>query len=283
MFEPIIDLLNQNCTGSIIAIIALIFTTCVAYYFYKKSIFIPKPVFCDLGVVIFNKPSELSNSITVSYKGHIIEELSKYRIIFWNSGKGILQWENIVDSSPLSIEFKNNVKILTAEIIKTTNLSNKFKIKIDPEFENKLLMEFDYLNENDGASIEVLIDSKYKYPEIKGDIKGVSQGIQNLGIIPRFKLDKKEFPLILRFIYSKLQNKKYSNVIILRIFLIVWFFISLIFAIILILPPYDAEPWFFVLSIIFTIILLIMSLLCISVFWMSRRKYPKLLDFDDDI
>ncbi|MBB1400081.1 hypothetical protein [Pseudoalteromonas sp. SG44-8] len=60
---------------------------------------------------------------------------------------------------------------------------------------NKLRLEFEYLDPNDGVVIELLHDSEKRYPEFSGTIKGFPSGFVDQGRVMQRKRNNLKGPL----------------------------------------------------------------------------------------
>jgi len=124
----------------------------------------------------------IPDEVTILFDGKKVETLSKTIIIFWNSGKEIIRGGDIVPSHEPRIFFDKDIKVLSAKVVKCTEKTNEFNVKINHELPNEAICTFNYLEPKDGAVIELMHTSKdLSSPNIKGKIKGVPKGILNYG------------------------------------------------------------------------------------------------------
>ena len=121
--------------------------------------------------------------VSVLFKGATIARLTKTVLVFWNNGTDVLDQNRIVAGDPITISFDEEDRILGYRVLATTRDANGFSIVQDNICPHKLLIDFSYLDPGDGASVELLHDSKRRYPDVAGSIKGLPKGFDDLGVI----------------------------------------------------------------------------------------------------
>ncbi len=115
----------------------------------------------------------------------------------WNSGRTTIRGSDIISEDPLRIEFKSGTQVLQVRILKFTREANKF-IANNREKESHIVdLAFDYLDQEDGVSIEILHTSEKAYFNILGTIRELPRGINNLGF---FDLDSNKIDLFVGFL-----------------------------------------------------------------------------------
>lgn len=142
--------------------------------------------------LIGGEDQELPNNVKVMYNRRQVPLLSKTQIILWNSGKAMLEGRNITPLDPLQILFENECEILNAAIIKQSREPNDFKVILNQDSLNQVKFQFDYLNPQDGAVIEILHTGEHSDFQISGSIRGVSKDTKGYGKIPYERPVKKE-------------------------------------------------------------------------------------------
>lgn len=168
---------NQGWVGAIIGIIGVL----IAIYTYKSTKIGPRLVFQMNSLKIIGKNEITPDEITIFYKGIKVPRVIKTTFIIWNSGTKTIDGHNIVKSDPLRLEFKESEEIIGASILKSTKEVNQFEIMNDENKRNVLNIDFEYLDPNDGVTIEILHTDIMRYPEFKGTIKGMPDGVVNWG------------------------------------------------------------------------------------------------------
>jgi hypothetical protein len=169
---------SQNWVG----ILGILAGLLIALYFYRASRIGPRPSYQLKALRLIAKEQRaLPEEVEIFFKGISVPRLTKTHIIFWNSGRAMLDGKQIVDTDPLRLEFGKDAQVLRAHIAKPTNKTNKFEIKINDKSPNEVFCSFDYLNVGDGAVIELLHTDEERYPKVTGTIRGVPKGILNWG------------------------------------------------------------------------------------------------------
>jgi len=244
----LIEFLSQGWVGSLIGIIGIV----IGYILYRASLIGPRPVFQYRSLNLIEKEKQaLPSDVEIFFRGKKVSRLTKTYIIFWNSGKSTLYGKDIVDDDPLRFSFGKDAEILRARIPKITKKMNKFEARINPKSPNEVIINFDYLDPNDGAVIEILHTSIQRTPECKGTIRGVPKGILNWGRLPYDVLSYKRY--MLRKTFLKVAS---------------FFGISIIFVGLL------NREWKLV-------ILGSFYLIFPAQLWIYRRRYPKSLSIED--
>ncbi len=95
--------------------------------------------------------------VVIKYKNKRIDNLSRSRILFFNSGTREIRSEDKPESRPPTISFTEGAKILSYNILKASSESIGFKV--NQLNDTTLTLDFLYLNPKDGAVIEVLFDN----------------------------------------------------------------------------------------------------------------------------
>lgn len=193
--EAIFAFFNQGWVGSLIGVIGIIFGV-IGMFSYKFSRSMAKPSYQKSSLrLLGRKEDNLPDDVSVFFKGDEVERLTKTTIVIWNNGTEVLNGENIVQSDLLRFSFPVGSNILSFNIIKNTRDTNNFSLSKGKDRNNELLMNFSYLDPKDGATIEILHDSEELYPEIKGTIKGLPKGVEDLGRVYSNKATKVKMPL----------------------------------------------------------------------------------------
>ena len=123
----------------------------------------------------------------MTYDGHTVERLTKSFCIFWNGGQATLDGVNIVADDPITISIEDGARMLSAAVVSVTRNVIGAKISINPQEQHTAIINFSYLDPNDGVVIEILHDAKEAKLKLSGTIKGIMAGIQNKGTAMRFE------------------------------------------------------------------------------------------------
>lgn len=176
--QEIFNFFDQGWVGSLIGVLGVI----VATFFFLKSRRIAKPSFqmSSLRLLGENR-NNLPNEVTVLFNEKEVDRLTKTTLILWNNGNEVLRGEEVVDTDPVKISFNKGDHILSYEKLRETKEVNEFSVSIDNDNPHQLLIEFSYLDPNDGISLELLHDSEDWYPKVHGSIRGLPKGFEDLG------------------------------------------------------------------------------------------------------
>lgn len=276
----VFEFINQGWVGSLIGLIGIILGI-VGIFSYRISKSVAKPSYQKSSLrLLGRKEDNLPNDVTVTYKGNIVERLTKTTLVLWNNGTETLDGSNIVGKDPLSISFEDDDKILSYKILKQTKETNAFDIQVLKEYQSKLVFSFEYLDPSDGVVIELLHDSAQRYPIISGTIKGLPDGFVDQGRVLENEQNNLKGPLKML-----LSRPKF-------IFLIA-IVLGLGMVLFGILPPaarefivgfifesstqktIDQQPLFFI------IFGLLYASLPAFLLWTRRKKYPKQLEVSE--
>ena len=244
-----------NGGGALIGVIGLILTLIL----YRASRIGPRPVFqCRALRIIEKDEKALRDKLEILFEGKSIPRLTETYIIFWNSGKAILDGEGIASDDPLRLKFSENAEVLRVRVLKVTRTANKFIAEINSSSQNEVIYSFDYLDPGDGATIEILHTAQERYPKVQGTIRGVPKGVLDWGLIPPYRS-------------SALKKEIFSSIF------------PLFFGIFLIVSGPSFFPplvkWVMVGLGIFLV--LSSSLLLLGNLLFGRRRFPKVLATED--
>lgn len=124
--------------------------------------------------IIQNFTSKLEG-LEINYKGNNISNLNITKIAFWNHGKLTINNNDIAKAKPIKIFMKANGRILDAELLKVINPANMIQIYLQ-ENRKELVLNFDYLDKNDGCVIQIIHDGDFlENVRMTGIIKGFGE------------------------------------------------------------------------------------------------------------
>lgn len=119
--------------------------------------------------------SSLFEKLEILYGGQKIENLTVSKIVIWNNGNETIDGKDIAIPPHIYPRDEENTKILDAKIIKTSTLGNGFEI-LEKSDDSILLFQFDYLDPNQGAVIQIIHTGISVLPFIlDGEVKGVKE------------------------------------------------------------------------------------------------------------
>jgi len=178
-----LEALNPGWVGSLIAFLGLI-GLIVTFFLYRASRIGPRPVYQYQALrLIGRKGQALPEDVTVLFRDKKVQRLTKTYIVLWNSGRAVVNGDNIVADDPLRIVFSEGTEVLSARVINFTRESNKFRADINRDLANEVICNFDYLDAGDGAAIELVHTDDKRYPEVAGSIRGIPKGVLDWGKI----------------------------------------------------------------------------------------------------
>ena len=108
--------------------------------------------------------------IKVMFKDKEVENLSITNFTLWNSGKLEIRKDDLAKGNEIKITAQEGISILDARIVHVSEISNLFSITNISA--NAIQIDFDYVNENDGAVIEIVHTGTSKSLLIDCKLKG---------------------------------------------------------------------------------------------------------------
>ena len=108
------------------------------------------------GYRVIKQGKSYLEGIQITHNGNPIDTLTVTKYAIWNSGNKMIEASDIVPSEPLRIHTNDEAKILSAKVTDVVNPSNMLTITENPEFDNAVVISFDYLSPNEGAVIQIL-------------------------------------------------------------------------------------------------------------------------------
>jgi hypothetical protein len=155
-------------------LLGVLVTIIFSYYFYKKGLRIKEPVYSIKSVNWISGSTSTLKNLSISYLDRKVESLTVSKILFYNRGSETIHRQDIETIDRLNIT-STKYEILSADVLQANNPSNKFQIDYD-EPKNYIFFEFDYLDKNQGAIIEIIHTGLSSEDlNISGDIKGVQR------------------------------------------------------------------------------------------------------------
>lgn len=281
MIKNVIDFLNNGWVGSTIAILGIVIGVLIAIWSSFVSRIGGRPVYQYRSLrLIGTNYSAMPSDVEVRFKGQIVNRLTKTEVVIWNSGNQTINGAAIVLNDPLRFEFGNGSRILDVSVLRVTRDVNDFKAKIDPKSQGAVLIDFDYLDPDDGALIEILHNDGVGEPDVMGSIRGVPKGMKNLG-----RIGKVSGILNIMFLgESKIFRRKSGS----KSFFIVMFIFGIVFSLAGAFAPnsFLTEAAAGPLSENSSRGIIIFAGLTYAAFplvsfWATRRRYPKALASSD--
>ncbi|WP_066499010.1 hypothetical protein [Abyssisolibacter fermentans] len=163
---------------SIVSLIITIISLFLAYYWYTQSISEKQPVFAvDPAVTQILNAKNLSMAPIKVFKQdgeQIVNNIYANRVYFWNTGKQAIRKDDVLQDIILEID-NESAEILDFRILNMSREVTKFNLT--PIATNKLLINFDILERNDGATIQIIYSAK---TEVGIKLNGIIEGVQDI-------------------------------------------------------------------------------------------------------
>jgi hypothetical protein len=155
-----------TCFTTILAVVSII----MAVVFYFNPMNLENINYSIKNYNLFVDYTSKLNDLTIKYKNNIVKDLTITNISIWNSGKITIDKKDIPLKAPLGISITGN--ILDYQLLYSSNKANN--IILNKTDSGKLLINFDYLDVNDGFVIQLIHDQKsISSSNIIGNIKGI--------------------------------------------------------------------------------------------------------------
>lgn len=275
MAQELFNFFNQGWVGSLIGILGAIIGA-IGIFSYKFHRSRGKPSIQKYSLRIIGKEDiEVEEDIDILYKGNKVDRLSKTIIVFWNNGTETINGKDIVGTDPILFSFSNNEKILSQKIVKATRDVTKPRLASIVGQDNMANLAFDFLDPNDGFTIEFLHTDSARYPRVSGTIKGIPSGIYDAGRVVADNMQSGKTPLDIIFKSRKkiMYMALITGIAAFIVGLLPTSFYQHMDSIINENGKSETyERWLFI---IFGVTY---SLLAGFMLWTGRRKYPKELD-----
>lgn len=279
--QELSNFFNQGWVGSLIGFVGIILGA-LGIFSYKISKSIAKPSYQKASLRLLGKDeNNLPSEVTILFNGMEVNRLTKTTIILWNNGTEVLDGKDVIPADPIQISLSNGDSILSYKLLKQTKEVNNFRLVKNEKLPHQLLANFDYFDPNDGVVLEILHDSKERYPAITGTIKGLPCGFVDLGRIYTNNNYKSKGIIGVTLRYSKII---YGFAI----------FIGLSMAVFGLIPQEIRELIAVNLnmmdgckpiasrSIAFVVFGFLYALMPALLLWYRRKRYPKILEIDEN-
>lgn len=211
----------------------------------------------------------LPTDITVQYRGQEIPRLTRTLVVFWNAGEKTLPSEDIVSSDPLRLRLRDDGRILAATVLKQARDVCQVQAQYDPSNPSEVAISFAFLDSGDGAVVEILHTGEKRHADFLGTIRGIPNGLHDLGRIAAQRYMRDSFPMLV----SPRKLGWVASAVGLAIagaaLLVPWQYLEQISAV--------AFPGGLVIAGAGTLY----ALLGLALIFLTRRRYPKALHIDE--
>lgn len=173
-----------NLVAFVLAIIGIV----LAIFFYIRSKRQRVPIYSVRSINLVEQSIEKIDNIEILYSGSTVKNLSIARVAIWNQGKETINNTDIAPSDPIKIICTGTTSFLGLKIVYEKNPVNNFFLfpvpnptKPDEDLQNEMTVNFDYLDYEEGAIIQVFHTGKTGDEiQVVGSIKGAGK-INRLG------------------------------------------------------------------------------------------------------
>lgn len=157
-------------------IIYLTIASALAIFLYYKSIPRAKLRFHKKEVsLIGNKASSLHEDLTIFFNDQKVPRVTVTQIVLWNKGNTTIDGSQIVETDALRVCLKTPDRLLKTTVLRETRSQNGLRVSsIDS---TQALIEFSFLDPNDGFTIEIAHTGRPGDIDLQGTIKGMPSGL----------------------------------------------------------------------------------------------------------
>lgn len=145
----------------------------------------------DFTVVGDTNATKSLGAIKILFNDVDVPRVVVTRLAVWNIGNTVVDGSQLATSAPLALALEAGASILDAQVVKKTNDANKCRLRV-AEDRSRAFIEFDYLNEQDGALFQVTHTGAQNTAKLTGSIKGVAKGAEDWGNLTLWE-EKKDF------------------------------------------------------------------------------------------
>lgn len=125
----------------------------LSVFFYLRSRRHRSLSFTHTAVVLQTKAHP---EVTIAFRGKQVVNLSRLRVVCWNSGSQEIRWSDIPEGAAPKLVFGGNTRILSAAVPDATEHTGFQIVHID---DRTIQFMFRYLNPGDFGAAEVLFES----------------------------------------------------------------------------------------------------------------------------
>lgn len=113
----------------------------------------------------------LSRDLHLSIGDRQIRRISRSYIAIWNNAGDTIRGSDIVEADPLKIALPSDDVAIEASVVSVSRSQNQVVLRPDPNNSNCLLLDFDFLDANDGAILKVVHEG-LEEPRLVGTLRG---------------------------------------------------------------------------------------------------------------
>lgn len=195
MWQEIKEFLSEPYISTFVGLFVGLVGIILAIIFYIKSkIFSKISSYHEFTNLIGRDHSKLPQQISIAYAGELVDKVSSSEFIIWNSGNKVITKETLPTKNRLRIQFKSSVKVLRYQVSMASSDANNIAFKLGNDSPNCIFIDFDFLEANEGARIEILHTGDKADIGIEGKLIGVESKFNNASkAILKRKVNKKRY------------------------------------------------------------------------------------------
>lgn len=169
-------LLSQGWVGTVVGLAGIL----LAIVFYLRSKRKARLAFQhDHVMLVGGRGAAFPGEVEIRFSGMIVPRITASKFVIWNCGNRTIDGSDVVAGDPLRLELPEASRILKHKILRQTRRVNGWKV--DQPAPNRLNLAFDFLDPGDGISVEVIHSEAGNKLDCKGTIKGMPAGMRNYG------------------------------------------------------------------------------------------------------
>jgi hypothetical protein len=211
---------------------------------------------------------KLSNEgkLKISYDGIEVDRICTTYIFFWNKGNKEIKKGDIPKPLEIDLSDEKELYLLDFKVIKVSR--DAINLVVSQCWKHTLQIDFDFLDKNDGAVIEVKhTGSIHILPSINGTILGVHEGVK------------------VKALSQRIAKRKDTKSILIGYFVLAFGIILFPFSVFLLWNEMISTSRIYMILIIISIFATISLIIPTTLGFISQNNlpYPKSLDIDLDI
>jgi hypothetical protein len=151
----------------------------ITYVYARRARQRPRLAFAlDFDVLLNPTDGLVSEGLSLSFRDRAINRVSRTYVALWNDRGDTVRGNDIVDTDPLRVQLAPGDTPLETRILLQSREQSKMVLALDDE---AVRIAFDFLDEGDGALIEVLHEGAAK-PELTGTVRGATLSARGTGV-----------------------------------------------------------------------------------------------------
>jgi len=128
----------------------------IAYYFFKRSAQKKEVLYTKASVKVFQNCNKKISDFVSQYKNKSVNSITVTRYLVWNNSSQAIRKNDIAPRDPLQFSVNSSYEILNAKIIYPKDSLNGFMLSELKKTNNFTKLSFDFINENEGAIIQII-------------------------------------------------------------------------------------------------------------------------------